>query len=88
MPSKMIKLMYFARLKESLGLSHEMITIPSEIKDVAKLIHWLSSRGALWEKEFGGTRIIRAAINLNLVANTAEINDGDEIALFPPVTGG
>lgn len=80
--------MYFARLKESLGLSNEMVTIPSEVNDVAKLIQWLSTRGALWEKEFGGARPIRAAINLKLVSNTAEINDGNEIALFAPVTGG
>lgn len=84
----MIKLIYFARLKESLELSNEMVTIPSEVKDVTSLIKWLSTRGAVWEREFGGTRIIRAAINLNLVPNNAEISEGDEIALFPPVTGG
>lgn len=84
----MIKLLYFARLKESLGLSNEMVTIPSGVKDVGTLIQWLSTRGEAWGREFGGITPIRAAINLNLVSSAAEINEGDEIALFPPVTGG
>lgn len=84
----MIKLLYFARLREALGTSQEQLAVPEGISDVQSLMDWLAQRGGAWQEEFTGCRPLRAAINQELVANATAFRDGDEIAFFPPVTGG
>lgn len=88
MLTKTVKLLYFAHLKESLGTAAEVLELPPEIADVSGLLHWLSTRGEVWQQEFAGGRQIRAAVNHTLVTPDAALATGDEIALFPPVTGG
>lgn len=84
----MLKLLYFARLRESLGASTEEIALPEGVSDIAGLMAWLAARGGIWQQEFAGCRLVRAAVNQELVPDTAMIKPGDEIAFFPPVTGG
>jgi molybdopterin synthase sulfur carrier subunit len=84
----MIKLLYFARLREALGTSQEELVIPEGVSDVQSLMGWLAQRGGAWQEEFTGCRPLRAAVNQELVANPTSFRDGDEIAFFPPVTGG
>jgi molybdopterin synthase sulfur carrier subunit len=84
----MVKLLYFARLREALGTSQEEIAVPDGVTDIQRLMAWLSQRGGAWQEEFTGCRPLRAAVNQELVVNTAVFHDGDEIAFFPPVTGG
>jgi molybdopterin synthase sulfur carrier subunit len=84
----MIKLLYFARLREALGTSQEELAMPDGVSDVQSLMDWLAQRGGAWQEEFTGCRPLRAAVNQELVANSAAFHDGDEIAFFPPVTGG
>lgn len=84
----MIKLLYFARLREALGASQEELAIPEGVSDVQSLMGWLALRGGAWKEEFTGCRPLRAAVNQELVANETAFHDGDEIAFFPPVTGG
>lgn len=84
----MIKLLYFARLREALGTAQEEIAIPNDVTDIQQLMAWLARRGSAWQEEFTGCRPLRAAINQELVDNTAAIRDGVEVAFFPPVTGG
>jgi molybdopterin synthase sulfur carrier subunit len=84
----MIKLLYFARLREALGTSQEELAVPEGVSDVQALMGWLAQRGGAWQEEFTGCRPLRAAVNQELVANAAAFRDGDEIAFFPPVTGG
>lgn len=84
----MIKLLYFARLREALGTSSESVQTPDGVSNVKALMAWLASRGGEWQMQFDGCRQIRAAINQELVSDDAPIKAGDEVAFFPPVTGG
>ena len=83
-----IKVLYFARLKEAVNYSTEDIDLPSDIKTVIALKNYLSKRGETWANLFNGKQVVRAAINHALVDDLAAINSGDEVAFFPPVTGG
>jgi sulfur-carrier protein len=83
-----LKLLYFARLREALGIAAEEIDVPDNVADVQRLMSWLAERGGVWQDEFAGCRPLRAAVNQELAANSAGIKAGDEIAFFPPVTGG
>jgi len=83
-----IKVFYFARLKEKLNYSTEDLEMPDEMLTVLKLKAFLAKRGDVWGQMLMGKLKIRAAINHELVADSAAIADGDEVAFFPPVTGG
>ena len=83
----MIKILYFARIKESLGVGQESIDMPSDTSNVAALTAWLRQRGAAWQNELAPGKALRVAVNQSMVGMDAPINDGDEIAYFPPVTG-
>ncbi|HSR01645.1 MAG TPA: molybdopterin converting factor subunit 1 [Methylophilaceae bacterium] len=82
-----IKVLYFARIKESVNYSTEDILLPNSVKTIADLKGHLAQRGDVWTDLFSA-QTIRAAINHELVDNTVIIADGDEVAFFPPVTGG
>ena len=84
----MITVLYFARLKESLNYSTEEIDLPADVRSIAALKLHLAKRGEAWANLFNGQQTIRAAINHALVENDAVIKNGDEVAFFPPVTGG
>lgn len=83
-----MKLLYFARLRESLDLAAEDIDLPAGVGDIRGLMHWLAARGGVWEREFAGSRPLRAAVNQELATADAAVAAGDEVAFFPPVTGG
>lgn len=83
-----IKVLYFARIKEALNFSTEEITLPNGDITVTALKNYLSARGETWANLFNGKQIVRAAINHQLVDDLAQIKAGDEVAFFPPVTGG
>ncbi|HSI43305.1 MAG TPA: molybdopterin converting factor subunit 1 [Methylotenera sp.] len=84
-----IKLLYFARLKETLKFSTEDLELAeNEQWTVLKLKALLAKRGDTWAQMLMGKLKVRAAINHELVDDNAAISDGDEIAFFPPVTGG
>jgi molybdopterin synthase sulfur carrier subunit len=83
----MIRILYFARLRESLGTAEESLALERDLS-IADLMAELASRGGRWQEEFDGCKPIRAALNQTLVANDAKVRAGDEVAFFPPVTGG
>jgi molybdopterin synthase sulfur carrier subunit len=80
--------LYFARLKESLNYSTEEMELPEGINTIAQLKALLAMRGDAWTNLFNGNQTIRAAINHTLVDSEAFVKNGDEVAFFPPVTGG
>jgi len=84
----LITILYFARLKESLNYSTEEIDLPADVNSIAALKLHLAKRGEAWANLFNGQQTIRAAINHALVENDEVIKNGDEVAFFPPVTGG
>jgi molybdopterin synthase sulfur carrier subunit len=83
-----VKVLFFAALREQLGTSAEEIELPAQVSTVAALRNHLSLRGGAYEKAFGGKALIRTALNQDMVQPTARIKAGDEVAFFPPVTGG
>ena len=84
----MLKILYFARIKEALGVGQESIALPKDANDVASLTAWLRQRGVAWQTELAPGKALRVAVNQVMVGMDAAITDGDEIAYFPPVTGG
>ena len=83
-----VNLLYFAWVREKVGLGEETRDIPAEIETVAELIAWLRGQGAEYENAFARPEIIRAAIDQQHVPASTAIAGAREIAFFPPVTGG
>ena len=84
----MVTVLYFARLREALGQAREELALPESVMDLSGLRELLVSRGGSWAKELNGGRAIRVAVNQEIAAGDTPVKDGDEIAFFPPVTGG
>jgi molybdopterin synthase sulfur carrier subunit len=83
-----IKVLYFASVKEKLGRGAEDVDVPAAVSTVAALRAHLGSRGGAYAEVFAGGRLVKAAVNEDMVAPGAPIKGGDEVAFFPPVTGG
>jgi molybdopterin synthase sulfur carrier subunit len=84
----MITILYFARLREALGTATERIAVPDEVRDLDSLRRLLTSRGGPWSEELAAGKPVRAAVNQDVAHADTRIADGDEVAFFPPVTGG
>jgi molybdopterin synthase sulfur carrier subunit len=84
----MITLLYFARLREALGTAQEQLVLPAGVNTLRALRAHLAQRGEVWTKEMAEGRNLRAAVNQAVAAADAPVADGDEVAFFPPVTGG
>ena len=84
----MITLLYFARLRETFGISSEQANLPAGVADVGSLTEWLRQRGGAWQKELALDKPVRVAVNQDMADPDTAVRDGDEIAFFPPVTGG
>ena len=84
----MINLLYFAGLREALGTPSEALPPLAGVTDIASLRVHLAARGGAWGEQFAPARQLRAAVNQDLAAPTTAITAGDEVAFFPPVTGG
>ena len=84
----MVTILYFARLRESLGKSSEQLELPAGIRDIGALRQLLAARGGAWAQELGAGKNVRAAVNQTMARGDEPVKSGDEIAFFPPVTGG
>jgi molybdopterin synthase sulfur carrier subunit len=84
----MVTILYFARLREALGKSSEELDLPEQVSSLGALRATLIGRGDAWAHELAEARPVRAAVNQEMAAGDTPVRDGDEIAFFPPVTGG
>ncbi len=83
-----MRVLYFAWLKTRTGVAEEEVAPPATVTDVRGLIAWLSGRGEGHANAFADLGAIRAAVNQAHVGLDHPISAGDEVAFFPPVTGG
>ncbi|MDO9709678.1 molybdopterin converting factor subunit 1 [Paracraurococcus lichenis] len=83
-----MRVLYFAWVRQKVGLAEEEIAPPPEVRDVAGLVAWLAGRSPGHAAAFAQARQIRAAVNQEFATPDAPVAAGDEIAFFPPVTGG
>ncbi len=84
----MITVLYFARLREALGTGQEQLVLPAGVSTLRGLRAHLAQRGEAWAREMAEGRNLRAAVNQTVAAADTPLADGDEVAFFPPVTGG
>lgn len=83
----MIRVLYFASLREHLGTASEELPLPTPAR-VQGLMDQLAQRGGVWAEVLQGTTPVLAAVNQEMAKPEQALADGDEVALFPPVTGG
>ena len=81
-----VKVRFFASLREKLG-EGEALELP-EGSTVAVAREALQSRGGIHAEALARGRAVRAALNQKMCAESAALSEGDELAFFPPVTGG
>jgi molybdopterin converting factor subunit 1 len=83
-----LKVLYFAWLRARIGVSEETVTPPPGCRTVADLIEHLKSLSAAHAAAFADLRAVKVAVNQEFAKLDAALSPGDEVALFPPVTGG
>jgi molybdopterin converting factor subunit 1 len=83
-----MKLLYFAWVRQKVGVAEESVTPPEHVRDVAGLMAWLATRSPGHAEAFAHARQIRAAVNQDFAPPSAPVAAHDEVAFFPPVTGG
>ena len=81
-------IMYFAWLRQKIGKSEEKIVLPENVRTVGELIAHLCAQGGGYADALSNMTRLRAAVNQEHAALDAKIGPDDEVALFPPVTGG
>ena len=85
----MVTLLYFASLRESLGCAREQVPLPTPgVATVQALVDSLRSRAGPWAQAFAQGRPWKVAVNQQMADLATPIKAGDEVAFFPPVTGG
>lgn len=84
----MLKILYFAALRERMGRPEEDLPAQPDIGTVAELIALLRTRDAAGAAAFAHPALVRVAVNQEFARAETKLRDGDEVAFFPPVTGG
>jgi len=83
-----MKVLYFAWLRQRTGIGEETVSPPPSVRNVAGLVEWLRTRGPGHAEALKDLSAIRVAVNQEFATVDAAISPDDEIALFPPMTGG
>lgn len=82
-----VNVLYFARLREVLGIGSETLALPADA-NVDTLLALLRQRGDLWAENLAPNRAFRVAVNQDVATGDTALSDRAEVAIFPPVTGG
>lgn len=83
-----LELKFFASLREALQISEESISVPNSVHTIADLRKYLAKRGGAWSEVLADGKVLRCALNHQMVDASTALQEGAEIAFFPPVTGG
>ena len=83
-----MKLLYFAWLKTKTGVAEEEVELPAEVATVRELLDWLKGRGPGYAEALADLDAVRVAVNQDYARSADPVKPDDEVALFPPVTGG
>lgn len=83
-----IKVLFFASIREKVGTGAEDVELAAGVATVDGLRQQLRARGGAWAEALAEGKLLRSAVNQDMVPGTAAITAGDEVAFFPPVTGG
>jgi len=83
-----VRLLYFAWLRQKIGVAEETVVLPSEITTVGSLLTWLQARSDAHAEALSDLSVVRVAVNQDYAREADAVSDADEVALFPPVTGG
>ena len=86
--SARVQILYFAWLRERVGRSAEELELPDGVADVGGLVEWLRGQGEQYRRAFAVPGVVRCAVIQVFADPQARIKAGDEVAFFPPVTGG
>lgn len=86
--TRTVRLVYFAWVRERVGLPEETLDIPAGLATVADLVRWLKARGENYESAFANEAVVRAALDQVHAKPHAALGNTREIAFFPPMTGG
>lgn len=83
-----MRVLYFAWVREAVGLGEEAVAPPPEVATVSALIDWLAGRSEGHARAFADRSRLRAAVDQAFVPLEASVSGAEEVAIFPPVTGG
>ncbi|MSO64825.1 MAG: molybdopterin converting factor subunit 1 [Alphaproteobacteria bacterium] len=83
-----MRILYFAWLRQRLGIEQEDVAPPATVTTVGELLEWLRGRGPTYADVLKNPSIVRVAVNQEYARLPDPVRAGDEIAIFPPVTGG
>jgi molybdopterin synthase sulfur carrier subunit len=83
-----MKVLYFAWVRTKTGIAEESMPLPAGVETVGQFLAWLKGRGPGFAEALKPPGFIRVAVNQEFATDATRIGDDDELALFPPVTGG
>ncbi|MDD9907574.1 MAG: molybdopterin converting factor subunit 1 [Rhodospirillaceae bacterium] len=83
-----MKILYFAWLRQRTGIGEEDVSPPESVRDVASLVDWLKQRNPAFAEALADTSTLRVAVNQEFASFDTALNGTEEVALFPPMTGG
>jgi molybdopterin synthase sulfur carrier subunit len=87
-PDAPLRILYFAWLRERVGRSEEQVRPPPHVTRIGELVAWLTDLDPAHAAAFATPGVVRCAVNQDFATADTPVAPGDEIAFFPPVTGG